>query len=81
MNNKIKKILMYIFLAVVVISYFFIRLPELRYSFYRGITAPTDFMQDYIADKQLLAGKTVYPSDFMSTYKNILSNNVIRIDT
>ena len=80
MNIKIKKIGLYILLIVVLITYFFVRLPELRYSFDRGITAPTDFMQDYIAAKQVLAGKSVYPYDFMAIFKSILSRNGIKLD-
>ncbi len=80
MNIKINKIGLYIFLAVIIITYFFIRLPELQNSFFEGTTAPVDFAQDYIAGRQLLAGKSLYPQHYMDIYLNILSNNGEKLD-
>ena len=73
----IKKIAFYVFLSITVIAYFLIRLPELKQSFLTGITSPYDFPQDYIAGRQLLAGKSLYPSDFMDRYTMLLSKNGI----
>ena len=64
MDIKIKKIGLYILLAVVFITYFFIRLPELKDAFSIGMSKPGDFIQDYMAGKQLLMGKTLYPSNY-----------------
>lgn len=72
-KTAIKSIVFYVILSLVVLTYFFIRLPALRQSFLTGITAPNDFPQDYIAGQQLLAGKSVYPSHFASMYASLLS--------
>ncbi len=72
---KIKSIVFYVIVTTIVLTYFFIRLPELKYAFYTGTTAPYDFPQDYIAGRQLLAGKTLYPPDFGNRYKNLLASS------
>jgi hypothetical protein len=71
----VKKTVFYVILSAVVLAYFFVRLPELRRSFSIGTTAPNDFPQDYIAGRQLLAGKSVYPSHFADIYTSLLSIN------
>lgn len=79
--NKVKKIVLYVLLAIVSLTYFCIRLPALRYSFSIGTTAPYDFPQDYIAGTQLLAGKSVYPSHYMDLYTSLLLSSGVNVDT
>jgi hypothetical protein len=64
----------YVVLSAIVLTCFFVRLPELRNSFLRGITAPSDFAQDYIGARQLLSGKSVYPSNFDEMNRNLLQS-------
>ncbi len=73
-NKIVKRVVLYVILSAVVLIYFFIRLPDLRYSFDRGIRAPSDFAQDYIGSQQLLSGKSVYPSDFDEINRNLLQS-------
>ncbi len=70
-----KRTVYYVILSLVVLTYFFVRLPALRQSFLTGTIAPNDFPQDYIAGRQLLAGKSVYPSHFADIYTSLLSIN------
>ena len=77
---KIKSTVFYIIVSLIVLAYFFIRLPELRHAFSVGTTAPYDFPQDYIAGSQLLAGKSLYPSNFRDMYTSLLSNGGITVD-
>ncbi len=79
-SEKVKKIILYFLLSVALLTYFSIRLPALRYSFFIGTTAPYDFPQDYIAGRQLLAGKSVYPSHYMDLYTSLLSSNGVNVD-
>ena len=79
-KTAIKKIAFYFFLSITVIAYFLIRLPDLKQSFLTGITSPYDFPQDYIAGRQLLAGQSLYPSDFMDLYTSLLKKNGIPAD-
>ncbi len=72
---RIKSIVFYVIVSIFVIAYFFIRLPELKTAFSIGTTIPYDFPQDYIAGRQLLAGKTLYPPDFVTMYKNLLASS------
>lgn len=76
---KIKKVMTYIIICIALLAYFFIRFPELKHSFSVGMTMPWDFPQDYIAGKQLLAGKSLYPSNFMEMYEHLLSKNNIPV--
>ncbi len=72
---RIKSIVFYVIVSIIVIAYFFIRLPELKTAFFIGTTLPYDFPQDYIAGRQLLAGKTLYPPDFVTMYRNLLASS------
>ncbi len=73
--TKTKRIVFYIVLSAIVLTCFFIRLPELRQSFSVGITKPGDFIQDYMAGKQLLMGKTLYPSNYEEMDAHLLPKN------
>ena len=73
-KQKIKKLTVYVLFFVVFLAYFILRLPNLRNSLYRGITAPSDLAQDYIAARQIRLGKTVYPSDFAQMNKELLQS-------
>ncbi len=78
-TTKIKSIVFYVIVAIIVITYFIIRLPAFKNSFSIGTTSPVDFPQDYIAGKQLLAGKSMYPSNYMDIYIHTLSMNNVNI--
>ena len=69
---KMKKIVIYFILTIVLFIYFIIQFPNLKHSFSMGTTGPSDFAMDYIGANQLLSGKTVYPSNFLKIYTNLL---------
>ena len=74
-KTVVRRIVLYAFLFMVLLTYFVVRLPDLRYSFLKGVTAPSDFTQDYIGAQQLLLGKSVYPPHFEEIYKNLLQSS------
>ena len=79
-KTKLSKTVFYVLLSVALLTYFFIRLPELEHAFSAGTTAPYDFPQDYIAGQQLLLGKSLYPSNFRDMYTTLLSGRGANID-
>ena len=69
--TKTKSIVVYGILTAVLHVYFVVQFPSFKSDFYRGMAAPGDFAQDYVGVRQLLAGQSVYPVNFMELYKDL----------
>jgi len=78
---KVKNIVFHVLLFFGLLIYFAFSFPELKSFINIGIRWPTDYPMDYIAGKQLLSGKTVYPSNFMEMYRNLALTRGIAIKT
>ncbi len=74
-NIKTKSIVFYVILTAALLVYFVVMFPSLKSAFKIGTVAPSDFVQDYIAARQLISGKSVYPANFTEIYKDLLQES------
>ena len=65
----VKKIEVSMILTAALLIYFVAGISSFKTAFYKGLSAPEDFAQDYIGARQLISGKSVYPTNFSEVNK------------